>query len=75
MKPIPKITTVYLEFYEGYGLHIYYCNSCRNPVMQYNGETMEEIPGFKRFTCMMIVQCKNPHCRRRYNFVGFAYPL
>lgn len=69
---LPEYMSIYLIFYDDTVPHMYYCNACRNPIMQYRGEVIMEIPGLHDNNYPIIIQCKNDRCKRRYNFLGFT---
>lgn len=47
---------------------IYHCPDCRNPIAQYKGEMVAEIPGEAPRGYPVLVQCKNPKCGRKIMF-------
>lgn len=47
---------------------IYHCPDCRNPVSQYRGDLVCEIPGEAPGPYPVKVQCKNPKCGRKILF-------
>lgn len=47
---------------------IYHCPDCRNPIAQYRGSLIEEIPGEVPYAYPVKIQCKNPNCGRKIIF-------
>lgn len=71
-KAIPKLISIWIEFNTDYDPHIFYCHACRNPIMQYQGEVIMELPSNHPSKMPLIIQCKNQTCKRRYNIIGYV---
>ena len=68
-----KTISVFLEKHDdGDQIHIFYCPSCRNPILQYQGETVLILPGLSPTKLPLLVKCKNKNCERVYNFEAFV---
>lgn len=66
-----KITTVYLD-YDPFGqVTMFYCHSCRYPLLQYSGEIVTLLPGTQEFSPPIIIKCGNKHCGHKYALLGF----
>lgn len=51
---------------------IYHCPDCKNPIAQYKGDLVAEIPGEAPTHYPIMVQCKNPKCGRKILFSDAA---
>ena len=51
---------------------MYYCNDCRNPIMQYMGEVVMAVPGAEAVSLPIMIACSNKNCTRRYCFTGWV---
>ena len=60
--------TVWLVPTEDDDWRIYHCPDCRNPIAQYKGDLVAEIPGESPSPFPVKVQCKNPLCGRKIVF-------
>jgi hypothetical protein len=49
-------------------MRIYHCPDCRNPIAQYRGEAVMEVPGLYPSELPVIIQCKNVNCGRKVMF-------
>jgi hypothetical protein len=47
---------------------IYHCPDCRNPIAQYKGDLVAEVPGEAPTPYPVQIQCKNPNCGRKIVF-------
>ncbi len=54
---------------------VYFCPKCRMPVIEYQHQLMQEVPGGIPGTHPLRIRCKNKSCPREYHFhvitVGF----
>ena len=50
------------------GWKIYHCPDCRNPVAQYKGDLVAEVPGGVPDEYPVLIQCKNSNCGRKIMF-------
>lgn len=62
-----KVTSVWLESEESnsaiessdyYKLKMFYCPSCRVPVIQYQGDVIRIVPGNHPYTPKTVIKCK-----------------
>jgi len=67
-RPAKRVYTVWLVPNESDKWNIYHCPDCRNPVAQYRGELVAEVPGCAPSTYPVQIQCKNPNCGRKIVF-------
>lgn len=51
---------------------IYHCPDCRNPIAQYKGDLVAEIPGAVSSEYPVKIQCKNAKCGRKILFKDAA---
>jgi hypothetical protein len=63
-----RVITVFTVFKEDGGWSIYHCPDCRNPVAQYKGDLVAEVPGETKSKYPVMIQCKNPNCGRKVMF-------
>lgn len=63
-----RVITVYTVFKNNGDWSIYHCPDCRNPIAQYKGDLVAEIPGEVKSDYPVMVQCKNPNCGRKILF-------
>lgn len=63
-----RVYTVWIVPKEDDKWLIYHCPDCRNPIAQYNGELVAEIPGEAPKPYPVKIQCKNPSCGRKIIF-------
>lgn len=68
MRPAKRIYTVWLVKVEDDEWRIYHCPDCKNPLAQYKGSLIAEVPGETQDSYPMMVQCKNPNCGRKILF-------
>lgn len=59
-------TTLYLQSNKKAELKIYYCSTCRCPLLQFKGDLVQELPGLTEAKLPMIIQCRNPQCGRKF---------
>jgi len=61
-----EYTTLTLTNNKKSDLKVYYCSTCRYPLLQFKGDLIQELPGCKEVELPIILQCKNPTCGRKY---------
>ena len=54
---------------------IYHCPDCRNPIAQYKGDIVSEVPGEAPHPYPVMIQCRNIKCGRKIMFVGASKQL
>lgn len=69
------VISVWLDYNPEDHWQPYFCTGCKNMIMQYKGEVVMEMPGEHPTTTPHMVQCSNPRCKRKYNFIAFTYVL
>jgi len=69
-KYIPKkrVYTVWVVRSDDDEWRIYHCPDCKNPIAQYKGDMVAEVPGCPPFHYPIMIQCKNPKCGRKIIF-------
>lgn len=67
-RPKKRVYTVWLVSRWTDEWTIYYCPDCRNPIIEYKGDLIAEIPGEVKEGYPIRVQCKNPNCGRKVVF-------
>ena len=67
-KASKRVITVFTVFRNDGGWSIYHCPDCRNPIAQYKGDIVAEIPGTVECEYPVLIQCKNPNCGRKILF-------
>jgi len=65
-----RVYTVWLVSSSDDRWKIYHCPDCRNPVAQYKGDLVAEVPGETAKPYPVMIQCKNPNCGRKILFNG-----
>ena len=65
---VKRIMTVYTVFKRDGDWSMYYCPDCRNPIAQYKGDLVAEVPGGTPSNYPVMVQCKNFNCGRKVIF-------
>lgn len=65
-------TTLYLQSNNEAELKIYYCSTCRCPLLQFKGDLIQELPGLAEAKLPMILQCRNPSCGRKYMVIAIV---
>ena len=68
--PKREITSVFLVEKEQTNYEIYYCSSCRMPVIQHKGRVIMEVPGEAPADFPLLSKCRNRDCPRLYLFQG-----
>jgi hypothetical protein len=63
-----RLYTVWIVSSRDPGLKMYHCPDCRNPIAQYKGEAVMEVPGLFPSPLPVIIQCKNVNCGRKVMF-------
>lgn len=63
-----RVITVTTVFKNDGDWSIYHCPDCRNPIAQYKGDVVEEMPGEAPANYPVLIQCKNPNCGRKIMF-------
>ena len=63
-----RVYTVWLVAQQDDRWNIYHCPDCRNPIAQYKGDLVAEIPGEIENPYPVKIQCKNPKCGRKIVF-------
>jgi len=66
--PAKRIYTVWIVKTADDKWRIYHCPDCRNPVAQYQGDIIAEIPGKVPNSYPIMIQCRNPNCGRKIIF-------
>lgn len=64
-----RVISVWTVFKDNGDWSIYHCPDCRNPISQYKGDVIAEIPGGVSHSYPVMIQCKNPKCGRKIMFV------
>jgi len=59
-------TTLTLVANKDAELKIYYCSTCRCPLIQFKGDLLQELPGLKEVKLPILLQCRNQECGRKY---------
>lgn len=73
-KPIISVVLLKPDEEHEHQYCMFFCNDCKNAIMQYKGEIISIIPGQTESEAPIIVQCSNQKCRRKYQFNYFAKP-
>lgn len=68
VRPAKRIYTVWLVKDNDDRWNIYHCPDCRNPIAQYKGAAVCEIPGETPGAVPVMIQCKNTNCGRKILF-------
>ena len=63
-----RVYTVFTVGSEDTRWKMYHCPDCRNPIAQYKGDAIMEVPGEAPEAYPFMVQCKNPKCGRKVLF-------
>lgn len=63
-----RVVTVFTVFRDDGNWSIYHCPDCRNPIAQYKGDIVAEIPGGVENKYPVLIQCKNSNCGRKIMF-------
>lgn len=53
--------------------HPFFCHDCRTQILQYKGDIVSISPGVAPKNIGLspiMVQCRNPNCNRKYQFMG-----
>lgn len=66
--PRKRVYTVWVVPRSDGAWKMYNCPDCRNPIAQYKGDLVVEIPGESPEPYPIMVQCKNPKCGRKVVF-------
>ena len=68
LRPAKRTYTVWVVAPEDDRWKIYHCPDCKNPVAQYKGDLVAEMPGEAPEPYPIKIQCKNPNCGRKILF-------
>lgn len=63
--PKKRVYTIWLVQRWSNDWTLYHCPDCRNPIFEYKGDLIAEIPGEIQQGFPIRVQCKNPNCGRK----------
>jgi hypothetical protein len=66
------VTSVVLVATPDNRLKMFFCPNCQNPVVQYNGQVVQILPGAVPTDIPILVQCSNRNCRTKYLFERIA---
>lgn len=65
---LQKLASVWLDVGDSQGLQMFYCPSCRYPILQYKGDVVTILPGDSPSQLPLVVQCKGRNCGKKYVF-------
>jgi len=62
---IDVITISIVENYSGHFI-LFRCSICGNPVFEFRGRVVSELPGGAPVEIPIVVQCQHSNCKQRY---------